>query len=162
MADAPAGGGGGISGVEIILILVLVIGAIATLSGHPLTNVGSTSSTKTTVSTTTSRCGITLSRPVKNEKAAQTVTVIGTIMPCTSDAPIKAAVTAQVVDSTGVPLSDYTHITMSSATATTASFATTIPLTGTPAAGTGYVILTGPANLATGISMTARVAIKFQ
>ena len=36
MADAPAGSGGGISGAEIILLVVLGLGALAVLSGNPI------------------------------------------------------------------------------------------------------------------------------
>jgi hypothetical protein len=78
MADAPAGGGGKISGVEILLLAVLGIGAIATLSGHPLSSSSSqpvtTATAQPAATITTPHCGITISRPVKDEHITQVVT----------------------------------------------------------------------------------------
>jgi len=161
MADAPSSGGG-ISGGEIALLLVLGIGALAILSGHPILGVqnNNTSSNSTTASTT-QQCGITLSRPTSKESIGAFLTVVGAITPCTTDAPISATVNVQVVDSTGAPMSAYTLVDVAAATNIRGTFSANIPITGQPAAGTGYVIVTGPTSIESGSPMTARAPVHF-
>lgn len=156
MADAPSGGGG-LSAGEIILLAVLGLGVIATLTGHPLTDTSSTGTVSTTTPAT--HCGITLTRPKSKENITNVVTVVGSITPCGHD-PLTDQVTVQVVDSTGAPMSAYTPVPIAASDNSKGSFTANIPITGSPAAGTGYVIVTGP-NSTTGTTPTARTAIKF-
>jgi hypothetical protein len=162
MADAPASGGG-ISGAEIAVIIVLAIGALATLSGNPLSTATSPSSSNgsPTTASTSAHCGIILTRPSSNETTAVYVTLVGTITPCTQTDPLNATVNVQVVDSTGAPMSAYTTVNVAAATSTTGSFSANIPITGQPAAGTGYVIVTGPIDENDGTTMTARAPVHF-
>ncbi len=157
MADAPSGGGG-ISGGEILVLVVLAIGAITVFSGHPLQPVQPTPTT--TTSSTKQQCTITLSRPVSKETISRIATVAGSITPCTSTAPLSTTVNVQVVDSTGALMSAYTPVSVVTTNPALGTFAATIPITGTPAAGTGYLIVTGPNN-PDGTTSTARVAIHF-
>jgi hypothetical protein len=164
MADAPSAGGG-ISGAEIAVIAVLVIGALATLSGHPLSGLtGSSSitpSSPSTISTSQQQCGITLSRPTSKESTGAYATVVGSITPCTITPVLAATVNMQVVDSTGALMSAYTTVNVAAASNTTGTFSANIPITGQPAAGTGYVIVTGPIDSTDGTTMTARAPVHF-
>jgi hypothetical protein len=161
MADAPAGGsGGGLAGVEIIVLVVLAIGAISVLSGNPIKPVNNTAPSSTTSNTTAPQCGIKLSRPIKNERITNLVTVVGTVTSCDQTPLLATVLTAQVVDKSGAPMSDLTHITMAAATDSSASFSGALPITGNPLPGTGYLIITGPTR-PDGTSLSVRTPIRF-
>jgi hypothetical protein len=169
MADAPSGGGG-LTGAEIILIAVLVIGTIATLSGNPIKTYAPAPVTTTPVATTPAAptCGITLTRPVKSEKISSVVTVTGTITPCdnaltqiSSRPNPSITLTGQIVDKNGTPMSALTPISVNVISATSGSFDADLPITGAPAAGTGYAIITGPIQN-DGTSLVARQPITFK
>jgi len=166
MADAPAGGGSSWGPFEIILAVVLGIGLISTLSGHPLNSDSTnTASTKVKTSNNTSvsvnnvnGCSITLTRPAVHESIATAVTIIGTVGSC-NDGTTVQTVYAQVVDSKGTLLSNYTPITVDT-TSIPNTFNATVPLTGTALSTTGYLIVAGPST-ADGTTQDVRVAIKF-
>jgi hypothetical protein len=158
MADAPSGGGG-MSGGEIILLVVLALGAFAVLTGHPLAGLTNENSS-TTSSTTSQKCGIVINRPASKERISGVATVVGSITPCNNTTPLSTLVNVQVVDSTGAPMSAYTPVSIAAADSSRGTFNANIPITGNPAPGTGYVIVTGPNN-ANSITTSARVAITF-
>ncbi len=156
MADAPAGGGG-ISGPEIIVLVVLVLGALAVLSGHPISPVQNAPAPKTTVA---AQCAISLTRPRAKETVGSVATVVGSITPCSPQDPLTTNVNVEVVDSTGALMSVYGSIPVTAADNTRGTFSANVPITGSPAAGIGYVIVTGP-NRSDGTTSTARRAIQF-
>ncbi len=160
MADAPAGGGNKLAGVEILLLVVLGLGALAVLSGNPIKPVTPASPVATHTKAPAPKCGIALARPQNNERISTIVTLVGTITPCDHAPLLDTVLTVQVVDKTGAPMSDLTRITMATATDRSASFSGSLPITGNPLPGTGYVIVTGPTRY-DGSSLTARTAIKF-
>jgi hypothetical protein len=157
MADAPAPSGNKLAGVEILLLVVLGIGAFAVLSGNPLKPVATNPAP---APVTTPRCGIVLSRPIKNERISNIVTLSGTITPCDNSPLLSTILTVQVVDRSGAPMSDLTRITMAAATNDSASFSGALPITGNPLPGTGYLIVTGPVR-PDGTSLSARTPITF-
>jgi hypothetical protein len=175
MADAPAGGGG-LSGAEIVLLVILGLGALAVFNGTPFKTVAPAGSgthtvttTKNTTGTTVSACDIVLTRPVALEQVSQVVTVTGTIANCNPSmlagqvSSLQSIVlNIQIVDSNGTPMSAYTPIALSAITSNNSgSFYTNIALNGAPAAGTGYVIVIGPRQN-DGALFTARVPIRFR
>ncbi|MDB5188725.1 MAG: hypothetical protein JWM92_323 [Candidatus Nomurabacteria bacterium] len=160
MADAPASGGG-ISGPEIILIVVLAIGLIATLSGNPIKPYSAKPATAPVVAKTpTPQCGITLTAPVKLQQVFQKVVVAGTITPCpTTATPI--SLYAQVVDGNGTPLSILTPLSIvPTANNMIGNFSATVSLTTAPTTNSGAIIITGPVN-SDGTSLTARTPVTF-
>ncbi|HTH93236.1 MAG TPA: hypothetical protein VL576_02030 [Candidatus Paceibacterota bacterium] len=160
MADAPSGGSK-LAGVEILLLVILGLGALAVLSGNPITPVQqSTRRSTTTQQNTAPKCAITLSRPKSKERINGVVTLVGSVTPCTNTNPLATILTAQVVDRTGAPMSDLTRITMAASSDTTATFSGSLPITGNPVPGTGYIIVTGPVQY-DGTSLTARTPITF-
>ena len=157
MADAPSGGGG-ISGGEIIVLVVLALGALAVLSGNPIKVQNNT--TPSTPAPVVQQCVITLTRPSTKELISTVVTVVGSITPCSNTPALATVVYAQVVDSSGALMSTYTPIPVTATDTTRGTFAANIAITGAPAAGTGYIIITGP-NKADGTATSSRVAIHF-
>lgn len=147
------------AGVELLLLVILGLGALAMLSGNPLTPV-QPAAPAPVAKTPAVQCGIVLTRPKTNERIVTTATVVGTITPCSNDPLLATILTAQVVDRTGAPMSDLARITMAAATSSSASFSGNLNITGNPAPGTGYLIVTGPVRY-DGTSLTARTPIKF-
>lgn len=160
MADAPASGGSKLAGVEIIVLVILGLGALSVLSGNPIKPTPTATPGTVTTHSPAPRCGITLTRPIKNEHVTNLVTVVGTVTPCDTTPLLAEVLTAQVIDRSGAPMSDLTRITMAAATNTSASFSGAIPITANPLPGTGYLIITGPVR-PDGTSLSTRTAIRF-
>ncbi len=170
MADAPSGGGGGWGALEIILALVLAIGLITTLTGGSIQPLFGTDTTakKATITgnnatTTSVGCGIVVSSPKVKQKIATEVAVAGSFPECITSANIPSTINAQVIDSTGNPLSVYTSIPISKGffgLGGGTTFNATIPLVGVARSTTGYLILTAPTQ-ADGSVLSTRIAIQF-
>ncbi len=169
MADAPAGGGGGISGVEIILLVVLALGALSVLTGKPLSAPSAApAATTSTAPAPTAVCAITLTSPTKLQKIFQYVTINGSLTNCdpsllsNNTASLQnISLNVQIVDKNGSPMSAYTPMPLGVLTSqSSGTFNANIPITGAPAAGTGYVIVVGPTQ-SNGAEYTARVPVTF-
>lgn len=174
MADAPAGGGG-LSGAEIVLLVILGLGALAVFNGTPFKSVTVPAPASHTVAgnsnstAPTPACNIILTRPLAQEHLSQVVTIAGTIDNCNPSmlanqvSSLQSIVlNIQIVDSNGTPMSAYTPIALSALTSNNSgSFYTNIALTGAPAVGTGYVIVIGPRQN-NGALFTARVPVLFR
>ncbi|MEO5646206.1 MAG: hypothetical protein ABIO57_03880 [Candidatus Paceibacterota bacterium] len=171
MADAPSGGSGsGWGALEVILALILGIGLITTLTGGTIQPLFGTATTgKKTVATGTAKttaptgCGIVVSRPKTKEKVTTEVAVAGSFPECITAANIPTTINAQVVDSTGTPLSVYTSIPINKGffgLGGGSTFNATIPLVGVAHSTSGYLILSAPTQ-ADGSVLSTRVAIQF-
>lgn len=142
MADAPSGSSWG--ALEIILVVVLVIGFFTQLqNGFTDPNTVDSSKSKETISSTTPEpvCGLTVSRPRSLEKITTFVTLTGQVSDCQWKATETVALYAQVIDSTGRPLSEYTAVAPQQLMYGQASFAATIYLNRQSTTTKGFVIL---------------------
>lgn len=167
MADAPSGGGSSWGPIEIIAILLLGIGFMSTLTGNPIASPGGTSTTppqtipKPPVQNPNDpKCGLSLSHPTNLESVFASVPIIGSVSGCNWIPTESSALSAQVIDANGIPLSGFVAVPISARTGAIASFATTIAFTTAPATSTGYVILI-PASDPAYKNITTRIQIKF-
>lgn len=139
MADAPSGSGW--TAFEIIIVLLLGIALLDRISGHPVTPIAPIAPASPTPSTQSPYCGLTLIAPKSHQSIGSSIDVIGDVHGCNWNPTDTTALTAQVIDANGVPVSDYIQIPITTRTTTTAHFASVIALTTIPATTTGSIIL---------------------
>ncbi len=166
MADAPASGGSKWEPFEILLIVVLIGGVLMKLDGgtrSPATPTTGTVKNTSSISTATPReaCGLTTSRPRSLEKVSTFVTISGTVSGCNWIPTESIALYAQVVDSGGKPVSEYTAIPAGNIQNLLLSFSASVPLINAPKKGTGYLILIPATVPQNGQTTTARIPLTF-
>lgn len=160
MADAPSGGSWGT--FEIILGLVLVIALLSHLSKNnqiPTIAPANTNSSIAAPDTSTARCGLSITTPLSKQKVADSIHLSGSVNGCNWRPSGSVALYAQVINSAGVPLSEFVAVPDTGRDLINTAFDTNITITGNPTPGTGYLILI-PATQ-TEKSITVRIPITF-
>lgn len=166
MADEKGGGGGSDWGaLEIVLGILLAIALIDRLQGGKgLFKVEETPSSITSeeiLSQEEAQCGLSLTKPRPQEKITGFVIVSGSITGCNWFSTPDVALYAQLVDSRGKPVSNYTTIVPRTYSVNGFStFESVVYVTAPPAAGTGYLILV-PSKQISATTITARIPIQF-
>lgn len=169
MADAPAGGAKWET-FEIVIVVILLGGILMKLTGTNITPTSYTDTSSTSQGTSTSvsaptplpheACGLTLTAPLSRSKVNGYVRVTGQVSGCAWIATPTVALYAQVINSQGLPVSEYTAIRPSVTSGTVVPFDGFVDFTTAPDHGTGYLILV-PATPQQGTSTTVRIPITF-
>ena len=161
MADAPSGGSAW-TVLELILAILLILGVLDHLTGF--ISKPATSPTTKTPKVETVSCAPTLIQPYTNQRVTTTISIAGSYGVCkpTQWAPQNTtALFAQVIDSSGLPISDYTAIPISTTDSSgKINFVGTITLNHPPVTSSGSIILV-PANDPNQLHQTKRIPIKF-
>jgi hypothetical protein len=162
MADAPSGGGNGWGAFEVILALILGTGLVSTIfnKGKITPVIQTTPQDSVTVSDTSANsCGLSLTAPLSMQKVSTEVRVSGSTQGCNWNPDGTTLLFAQVVNSKGAPVSNFTTIQrVSDSGFLYDSFDTTIAINGAPT-GTGYLILMPAKQLEKPI--TVRIPLSF-
>jgi hypothetical protein len=163
MADAPAGGSSW-GPFEVVLVLLLVIAIFSNLGSNKTKSVlPITEPKKVTikpVNTTGNTCGLSITAPLSLEKVHGSVRLSGSVNGCKWNPDGDTALFAQIINGSGVPVSDFITVTNNNSNFLNTSFDTTIYLNGNQVSGTGYLILI-PAIQQGGDPITVRVPLRF-
>jgi hypothetical protein len=164
MADDKGGGGGSSWGaLEIGLVLVLVIGFLTQLqNGFKPSGTIEPAKKQEVVSAPLNQdtCGLTINRPHSLEKVTTFVTLSGSVDGCQWRPTDRVALYAQVIDSYGRPVSEYTTVPALERQYDEAVFNASIYLNTQPTTTKGFVIL-APAQTITQQTPNYRIPITF-
>lgn len=146
MADAPSGGGSGWGTFEIILGLLLAIALLSNIGNKgkvykPLDTNNSKKETVSEIDTSTNSCGLSITSPLSLQKVSANIRLSGSTNGCNWKPKENVALFAQVVDSSGRPVSEFITVPDSGSDIfNVSSFDININIEGNPK-GTGYLIL---------------------
>lgn len=167
MADAPSGGGGSSWGtLEIILGLLLAISLLSNIGNKgkiykPLEVTDNTNTNSEVVNNTAaSWCGLSITSPLSSQKISGTVRLSGFVGSCNWKPNGNTALSAQVIDSKGKPLSDFINVQTNNADIINTSFDTLIDLYGNPS-GSGYLVLVSATQQSDQTTTSVRIPLKF-
>lgn len=163
MADAPAGGSSW-GPFEVVLVLLLVIAIFSNLGSNKTKTVLPVKEPKkvtiTPVDTSANKCGLSITAPLSLEKVYDSVHLSGSVNGCKWNPDGDTALFAQVINGSGVPVSEFTAVTNNNSNFLNTSFDTTIQLNGNQIPGTGYLILIPAIQQGTN-PITVRVPLRF-
>ncbi len=146
MAEDKGSGGSSWGTFEVVLVILLVAGVLGRLQGKPfgaIDNPKEESVTQNFSENQKNNCGLNIINPKSFEKITSSFIIEGYTFGCDWVSSENVALYLQVVDSKGLPVSNYTTIVPSSFDQSTlgANFSTIINLNTKANPGTGYVIL---------------------
>lgn len=165
MADAPSGGGSSWGPFEILLLVLLGIGLLSALAnkgkGTPVFDLGEgkkTTDTSVQVDTSTNACGLAIVTPLSLARVSTEVHLSGYVNGCNWTPKDGVALYAQVINASGMPVSDYTPVLDTQTDILYTAFDTTLFIT-TVSTGSGYILLTPATPTAKPISI--RIPLQF-
>lgn len=161
MADAAGGSNWG--PFEVIIVLVLAIGLLSNITGKTISPVVVTTKDKKEVAPkindSANRCGLSITSPLSQEKVSYNVRLSGLINGCNWKADGNKLLYAQIVDGSGVPVSDFITVENNNSSIFSPNFDIDILIRGNPT-GTGYLILV-PATQTPEKPISVRIPLKF-
>lgn len=163
MADAPKEGSSNWSPFEMVLGILLVIALLSNITGKSTPTVQKSSENIPQMDSSTNRCGLSVTSPTSLTRISiyeGSVHLSGSVNGCNWKPSGNTALFAQIISGTGIPVSDFVAVQNSGGDFINTAFNTSISLTGTPAVGTGYLILI-PAVQDPNKPITVRIPLKF-
>jgi hypothetical protein len=163
MADAPSSGGSHWGPFEILLVVLLSIGLLSALTnkgkGTPVFDLGEGKDTTTTrEDTSTNSCGLAIVTPLSLARISTEIHLSGYVHGCNWTPKDGIALYAQVINASGMPVSDYVAVPDAQTDILYTAFDTTIQIT-QETTGSGYLILI-PATPTTK-SISVRIPLQF-